>query len=136
MQRLAPIIAPLLTLAACDDGPQATETVCDDDGRCWTHAPGWGDWAQAEEGAGIEEGVEAGNLTPVGGGCYAVDGGGRKCVVYVEGEALLGRPVSELELEPSECGGAGPWEVYEAVVGGEIVNCFGVLDSMAIRLMD
>jgi len=132
--RITLALACLLTLAACD--APAHDTVCHDDGRCWSYAAGWGDWAQSSEGAGISEGVEAGTLSPVGGGCYAIDGGGRVCEVEVDGVPLIGRPVAELELEPSECGGAGPWTVHSAVVGGELENCFGVLAGLAIRLLD
>lgn len=129
----------LLPLAACFDSDEDPAQVCHDDGRCWALAESWGAWAQTADLVDIQDGVDAGVLIPSGGGCYEIDGDGAPrsvCVVMLDGVELHGRPVGELELAPSECAGAGPWETFEADVGAGVVNCFGVLGGYAIRVMD
>lgn len=112
---------------------------CDDQGRCWTTRPGWEADAQSITMAEIQEGVDAGTLTPEQDlpGCWAygdVDVA-HTCVVDLEdGCALLiGRPVQEVGLVISPtCDVEGGWSL--AMID-TFSNCWGVFDGdVAVRL--
>lgn len=124
-----------------DTGEECTDTstvLCDALNFCWVHEPGWPARAHWVDPVDIQNGIDAGTLTPVDARidaeCYHLDGNPthHPCVIDVGCTQLLGRPLTEVTLAASDCAPVGgPWRWVGESEDGQ---CWGLVDGVAVRL--
>jgi hypothetical protein len=117
---------------------EAPTIVCTDEQSCWASDPGWTAEAAAATAQTVGAILQSGIWVPVNLGigeeCWALSGGDvRLCIVDICGEHLLGRPATDIPLEPSvDCDFVGAWESTATAYD----TCFGVIDGVAVELRD
>jgi hypothetical protein len=125
------------------DGDTCESTAaieCDDLNRCWAQDADWPAWAQWADPVDVQNGVDAGTLTPVDIGlsaeCYVLSGADHHvCVIDVDCTPLLGRPATEVGLTESDCAPiGGPWSWVGEMENDPTGACWGIIGEIAVQL--
>jgi hypothetical protein len=120
-----------------DDGCESLAEVVCDGPQCWAQAPEWPAWAAWSDPDSIQDRLDAGLIVPSdivpGTDCYEIVGtDAHECVVVAECTALVGRPLAEVDISPSNCAPVGgPWSEV-GIVG--VDTCVGIVGDFAVQL--
>lgn len=117
--------------------------ICDEYNRCWSRADDWDAWAWATDPLGLQEGVEAGTLTPAQPPvnspdveCWrygSVNDWAHVCSLATTCHDLSAVPVDELYGASGACPGdpLGAWDYTVDTAFG----CYGVFDDLGLATL-